>query len=327
METLITISPGRITALWIVLRTASKYDEITFSDLFSIAKNTSLRGGGLPIDDGIKIGIAVGFLVLQNDVIKIHSSGQKIVLSWDGEEPNQLILRELLLHLVLKLKPSWLTFTCKSIEERILAIPNEWLEVLENAELIRQPLSNEAIEWWKLIQQKVEEIDEDFKSTVGEIGEYLSIKFEKLRLIRDKFHLLADGIKWISKESDAYGYDISSFFGNLNFSKSNTNDEIFIEVKSSVTSSKIKFYFILTRNEWDTAEANIEKYFFHLWKNVKILTKGSSGEGPLIISAKTIKKLVPKDQSENCNWLKCRIEIDFNKLNKDIYDPNEILPL
>ncbi len=67
--------------------------------------------------------------------------------------------------------PAWVTFSNKPLEERITAIPGRWREVLENADLLESPLSEEAVEWWEKIQQRIEEIDEQFKKTTGENGE------------------------------------------------------------------------------------------------------------------------------------------------------------
>ena len=320
-----SISPGRITALWVVLRTTSKHEKISLKNLSSIAKNTSLRGGGLPIDDGIDIGINAGLLYIKNKTIRIQKNGKDIVDSWDKEEPNKKIIRELLKIIVINSKPPWTTFIAKPMEERVYAIPSNWIEVLNNADLIKIPLSDDAKQWWQYVQKSFEAIEEDLRAKIGDIGESHSIHFEKNRLISCKEHDLADKIKWVSKISDNYGFDISSFYGNLNITDLEKDEEICIEVKSSIMESKSSFYFILTKNEWNTALYNSENYFFHLWRKVRKLTHNSYAEGPLIISAKKIDKLIPKNQQKDSYWLKCRIKIDYELLKDDLLDPNKIL--
>ncbi len=153
----------------------------------------------------------------------------------------------------------------------------------------------------------------------------LSMKFEKERLVKEKHFELVENVKWLSKESDDYGFDISSFFGNLILSKHNTHATMMIEVKS-ITSDLIEsFRFVLTRNEWDIAVNDIKKYYFYLWKNIKMLSKGSHAEGPLIVSAKKIIPYVPRDQHDRGKWQKCRIILNLKEISDDIIDPNKLI--
>lgn len=308
------ITPGRITALWHVLKVAAKYTKIKKSDLLQIANNTSLRGGGLPIDDGLDLAIIGGFIKIEIDIFNISSSGHEIVSLWDKDEPNPSVIRKLILPLVLKIMPSWVTFATKPLDERISAIPERWREILRDAELLYNPLSRDAIEWWKTLEQSISEIDEQLNMIIGEAGEKLTMKFERERLFGEKHFNLAQKVRWISKESDKCGFDIASFLGFLKFSQEKPEHMILIEVKSTTSCSNLSFRFFLTRNEWETAEKNIKNYLFYLWKCIEIINGDPSGEGPIIIPAHLIRNYIPLDNKDECRWTECRIDLNLNDI-------------
>jgi hypothetical protein len=72
----------------------------------------------------------------------------------------------------------------------------------------------------------------------GLIGEELVLQWEKDRLIKEGYDDLVEQIKWISKQTDTYGYDIESFEVLPNGEKKN----IFIEVKTTVSKYDTDFY-------------------------------------------------------------------------------------
>ncbi|MGD9779761.1 DUF3883 domain-containing protein, partial [Methanomethylovorans sp.] len=124
---------------------------------------------------------------------------------------------------------------------------------------------------------------------------------------------LADNVYWVSKESDIYGYDISSFFGRIQTKKKKSEEIMFIEVKSTKSHSNQNFRFFLTRNEWDTAEKYKENYYFYFWTNVKIDNGLFSGIGPFVLPAPAISSLIPQDVASNSKWTECSIILDFNR--------------
>lgn len=77
----------------------------------------------------------------------------------------------------------------------------------------------------------------------GELGEYLAMSYEQNRLNELGRPDLAQKVKWVSKVSDSYGYDLKSYEIDSN----GKEREIKIEVKT--TSSKIDTEFFVSRNE------------------------------------------------------------------------------
>ena len=308
------ISPGKITALWIVLRVAKKHKLIHKNDLLNIAFNTSLRAAGLPIKDGYELAVICEFIYTENDQVQITSSGKGIVELSEKDEPSLNVIRHILLTITLKYNPPWVTFASRPLEERTIAIPDNWAEVLKVAELLQEPLSEDAINWWKRLQHEVEEIETKNLKKIGDAGETLTIRYEKKRLLLDRLFDLAEKIKWRSKESDDYGYDIESFFGGFALKDKDSEDILMIEVKSPIHSSNNNFRFVLTRNEWNTAEKNSTRYFFYLWRSIKYNNEMVYGDGPIILPATYIQNFVPLDQNIDGKWMKCRIELDIDKV-------------
>jgi hypothetical protein len=280
-----------------------------------------LRGGGLPVDDGMELAIFGGFTKIEAEKFNMTPSGMEIVSMWDKEEPTPLVIRKLLLPLVLKIMPPWMVFASGSPEERLAAIAEGWKELLINAELLGNALSEDATNWWAALQRRVDETDEQLRNTIGEIGENLTMKYEKERLLTERRFELAEKVKWVSKESDAYGFDIASFFGSLQVQHQKPDNMMMVEVKSTTSNSTKSFRFFLTRNEWETAERNTEHYFFYLWGGINVAAKNASEDNPLILPADLIRQYIPFDKHEQGRWMECLIELDLQEIRPCVIDP------
>lgn len=92
-------------------------------------------------------------------------------------------------------------------------------------------------------------------------GERWILKIEKEKFLALGRPDLAERVKQVSEISDKYGYDI------LSYSAQNEN-EIYIEVKTTKMNYDEPFY--LTRNEYNTALLNRDKYFIYRVYNFNI---------------------------------------------------------
>ena len=92
---------------------------------------------------------------------------------------------------------------------------------------------------------------------IGLLGEELVISFEKERLNKLMLEEYSEKIKWISKESDAFGYDIESY----DIDKDGNVFPIKIEVKT--TSSKVDNEFYVTKNELNVSKFYKNCYFIY----------------------------------------------------------------
>ena len=89
---------------------------------------------------------------------------------------------------------------------------------------------------------------------IGLLGEELVIKYEQDKLIELGLEEYVDRIKWVSKESDAEGYDILSYDRN----ERGEVIELNIEVKSTI--SKVDTEFFVSRNELNRSKELKNRY-------------------------------------------------------------------
>jgi hypothetical protein len=308
------ISPGRITSTWLTIKVAFSRDNLIRSDLILIASQTSLRGGDLPIEDGFELAKICGFIEENDKKIKIKKLGKEIALLSVEYEPTLQVFRKILLRVIVKYLPFWTAFIDRTMEEIIKEIPDNWLEVLEHAELISD--TAEVNFWWEELKKNLTKIEEDIRKSTGKAGEKLTLYFEKNRL--KKTHLtLSENIKWVARISDNYGHDIQSFFGLFKYYDSIPENELLIEVKSS-SSKADDFRFFLTRTEWETALKNPNCYLFYLWRGVDNSQKNVSAEGPFIFPAGFVRDYLPSDTHLRCRWESCRIIINLREEQKKI---------
>ena len=97
----------------------------------------------------------------------------------------------------------------------------------------------------------------------GLLGEELVLQYEKDRLASDGMIEYVDNIKWVSQESDRYGYDIISY----NRDAHGVVKEIKIEVKT--TTSKVDTEFFVSKNELEKSHEYAETYCIYRVYDVK----------------------------------------------------------
>ena len=92
---------------------------------------------------------------------------------------------------------------------------------------------------------------------IGLLGEELVINYEKERLINLDLNEYAEKIRWISKESDSYGYDIESF-------DVDENGKVYsIRIDVKTTASKADTEFFVTKNELEVSKEYKKSYFIY----------------------------------------------------------------
>ncbi|MCR5112835.1 MAG: DUF3578 domain-containing protein [Acholeplasmatales bacterium] len=124
-----------------------------------------------------------------------------------------------------------------------------------------RPFVNKSAKFTRVTNPKVGKIDylkkaqKDIKN--GLIGEELAISYEKERLTNLNRPDLADKIRWVSMDSDAYGYDIESY----DIDKNGNEQLIRIEVKT--TSSRVDTEFLVSINEINTSKKFRDNYWVY----------------------------------------------------------------
>jgi len=305
------ITPGRLTALWKLITVSKTHNDINVGDALDICKASAMRGGILPYQDALILGVEYGFLEINSSKLTITVFTQNYIINkCKQDEPNLDILRCFLSIIIIKIRPRWLAFFHTNPDIFRSAIPLKWIEVLDNADLFNF-YDKEVFNWWKDIYIKHKEESDTKKKQIGDLGEEFTCYFEKERLHIDGIKDHDTYVRIVSRISDELGFDVISIRGRFFKRVNKILENIRIDAKSSSTSNEKFFVFYLTRNEWSKAEEDINSYFFYCWVDVNFNNK--SGKGPYILKAESIKNLIPTDNSEMCQWNKCKFIIDLNK--------------
>lgn len=303
----VRISPGRMTALWVVLRSAARLgDGISEDDLLTFARRSGLRGGGLPIKDGFELARTGGF-VSGVGTVRLTALGHDALSRGDEEEPSQDVLRLFTSVLVLRYPPAWVACWQGDPETLAQALPDSAREVLRDAGLLEQPAEGDLQQaaWWSALRHvPLPEETAGIRKAVGDTAEELSLIFEKARLANEGFPDLASRVRWVARESPAYGFDILSFAGK-SFAPLPVDVELAIEVKGVSIAAAASFRMFLTHHEWDTARRIGEQHIFHLWQGIRAgNVQAGAAAGPHVARLRDLEvhlPVVPRC-NESCRW-------------------------
>jgi hypothetical protein len=306
-------SAGKIIILWRVINFVVRFGEvgITIQDIVLALESSGFFGGTVPVKDSIRLGQKHDFLKIEEGKAIISDYTKKELLPFCQEDiPNKIVLRRILFQIISENKFHWLIFFNVDISLFKIAIPQEWIDLLETADLFKIDDEN-VICWWKELLQVFHDYDYEHLKDIGDFGEALTLEYEKRRLLEDGFENNGLTVTWVSRLSDSAGYDIRSKRGQLLQFKSIKEEPIQIEVKASVIPNRNQFRFMVSRNEWETALKNINTYFFYCWLGIN-LTTGNYSEGPIIIPVNRMKDLFPLDNHDSFQWTECRVNVDLD---------------
>jgi len=314
------ITIGKITSIWVILNNIIKYPDISEKDLITICLKSTLKGGSLPILESYKLATSSSIIKL-NEKYEIHNIIRKSLTREISHFSTQNTYRDLLLIILIYLKPPWITFIFGDLNEILFAMPWDWKESIIYLELDNLEDQNVLI-WWKKIKRSLTFFENRLLKKIGDIGESLTEKHEKRRLNKDNQYKLANNVKIISKVSDLFHYDVLSFTSKSWPISPLEKGELYIEVKSSTSKLEDSFSFYLTSSEWKKAEENSNRYFFYFWCDINIpkIDESIQGDGPYVFSTKFINNYIPKNISEKGIWQKCRITLTKNVMfDKCVY--------
>jgi len=311
------LSPGVVITIWRLIYLINRYENLSVSAAIEIIKNSNHFGGTIPANDTLKIAQSYSILEIKSQVICLTDyCRDNILILCKDEEPNVAVIRALLSQIISNNNFHWLIFFCDDSDIFKSAIPQIWIDLLESAGLFEFE-DADVLNFWGNILQKYENYVEGQKKKIGDVGEKLTLDYEVTRLTEDEIPNPKYYVKWASKFSDKYGYDILSIRGSRLKDKYLKNEKIQIEVKSSVLKDVSNFRFIVTKNEWETAQNNPNTYLFYCWLGVDIKCEKAKS-GPYAIKYKSISNLFPSDVSQLCEWTECRFIIDLVRFGEDM---------
>lgn len=266
----VRISQGRLTALWLVLHSAEKLGTRPRRDeVYGHAARSSLRAGGLPIGDGITLALEGGFLGPDGDRLELTPLGRDALALEAADEPSPAVRRLFLSVLLLREPPPWVAYWQGDPGALELVIPESERDLLADVGLYppRDDGELDHWSWWDAMRQ-VPLPDETgaYRKAIGDAGEELSLVYERARLTTAGLPELAARVRWVARESAAYGFDIASFHGSLR--PSEPQRPLAVEVKSIARPAPALLEFFLTAHEWTTAQRLGDDHLVHIWDGV-----------------------------------------------------------
>jgi Domain of unknown function (DUF3883) len=300
-------TPGRFTALWVVLRSVEKLGGTADrEELLSFARRDGLRCGGLPIKDGYQLAVLGGFLH-EAERVTATELGREALGRGAEDEPSQEVLRLFASALFLKHPPAWVAYWQGDPSSLDLVLPDTTRELLEDAQLLHSSGWDDLEAWalWDALKEvpPIEVIAEQRKA-IGETAEKLSLKHERERLDREGYPALAARVRWVAQESAAYGFDILSFCGSSRCPEL-PQRPLAIEVKGQAVVARNEFNFYVTSHEWRTARTLGDRYLFHLWDGVRPGNTGSAARTePFLVLPEVLEGHVPSHPKcgNSCEW-------------------------
>lgn len=306
------ITPGSVISLNSLVFHLSSKGALQAAVVHQIVSELGLLGGTLPVSDGIKLGTSFGILDVSHGVLRISDYCEKNISKHClSDEPTVLALRAILFKVLSSKIPAWLAFFVEDDLAFRAAIPDQWTELFDEAELL-DFTDDDVLTWWRNLLGEFHESEQRRLKEIGDVGERLTVEFEKGRIVAESIPvnpLLS--VIWVARISNHFGYDVKSVCGERFKTATSEIDIIKIEVKSSVIEDHLSFRFRLTRNEWREAETNLDQYYFYCWTGISPNT-GTAAAGPFVIPARTFVNHIPINQGDLCEWSECAFVVNLD---------------
>jgi hypothetical protein len=303
----VSLSAGRITACWFILRSLDRLGgHAVRSELVTHASRSSLRSGGLPIRDGIRLAIEGALVDQLQDRIQLTEVGSAALALASEDEPTPTARRFLVTRLLLADPPPWVAYWQGDQEALQYILPVHERKTLTDSGLLPwddTPTDLDSWAFWRALS-RVPLMSETaaHRKRLGDAGEHLSMEFERKRLTDDGRPDLAIQVQWLARESDAYGFDILSFAGG---DGNDADTRVAIEVKTTSLPRSAELHFFLSAHEWETAQHLGDRYRVHAWTRVDPGPPPVARDpGPLLLAAPIIAPHLPVAPGcvERCRW-------------------------
>jgi hypothetical protein len=197
----VPLTPGRLTALWLVLRSLAKLGgRVDAEELVGFAAKSSLRSGGLPVRDGLRLAVRGRFVHEAPLGVSLTETGNESLRLCAEDEPNSAVRRLFLSVLVLMDPPAWVAYWQGDPTSLELLLSDTDRSLLGSAGLYpRKPHEQDLARggWWDALS--VVPLSESvlaLRKAIGDAGEELSIAYERARLEAEGFPELAQRVWW-----------------------------------------------------------------------------------------------------------------------------------
>jgi hypothetical protein len=311
----VRMTRGRVTALWLILRTLQKLGgQAEVSDVLSMARRSGLRAGGLPVNDGLKLARVGRLLNESAGAAALTPLGDRALALCDQDEPCPEVARMLVAVLMLTSPPTWVAWWQGAPGDLMLIVHPDEQQVLRDAGLLPPPTPRDPMRWawWRALNRvPLTEHAAIERKRIGDAGEQLTVAHEQWRLDEQGYPELAAGVAWLAQESDAYGFDVLSFAGDDVVGLA-ADDAIAIEVKSTTLPRGNRFDLYFSAHEWEVASGVGNRALLHLWTGVSPGPPPTSTAGaPIVLATSVLADHLPGAVScgESCDWHSARVAL------------------
>jgi hypothetical protein len=216
--------------------------------------------------------------------------------------------------LLLRYPPAWVPYWQGDPSSFDIVLPEAMKEILEDAQLVSDGRVADVENWslWNALQRVPQPEDTAaLRKAVGDAAEELSLVYEQRRLEAEGYPDLAERVRWVARESAAYGFDILSFSGKM--FPAAPESQLAIEVKGQSLAARPVFSLYITRHEWRTAKALSDSYILQLWHGVSREegTIQAANSVPIVIRGSVLEAHLPARPScgAPCDW--CSAFVSF----------------
>lgn len=279
--------------------------------------------------DALALAEGLGLVAERDGALRVAPLAFSIGEVMRGRLPDTEVYRALLLTYIDRARPVWAAsaaFSCAAVEAYV---PNVVSESLNAAKVIGVDISDGSDEWWATLRRMVQDWERDDKALVGYAAEQLTLEYERKRLTDCGLGHLGPKIRWVSQVSDAFGFDILSWVGNLSDTLGHEpTAALRIEVKGSMAGNPERFRFYMTRNEWNTAIDRSVAYVLHLWLHVFRQTR-EDNHMPAVLLPYQLESRMPEDRSDSVSWTESRLQIGLpsDSLSRPTYGTSALSSL
>jgi len=204
----------------------------------------------------------------------LTESGREIAKQYVDGGDLRLAFRLFLYAYISETHPIWAYRIPMGREEAFAVMEKDEKFCFAEAGLADNPVADDVVMWWDSVAKLFRSHDDNANLEIGREGERLTMAYE---LTRTGF-----SPTWVSIDSNFAGYDVLSRESRVQPGRR------MIEVKTTQKKlSAAEFY--ISKNEWETAETSLDRYYFYLWQI------GGSKE-LAIVSAREMARHISKNQ-------------------------------
>ena len=297
---------GTFVCAWYASKIAQTSGPLVLAECVTmVSRRTGLTENAAA--QGIRLAARLEYLAFEND--GTLSSGRFAPALMKEEIPRAADMRGMLSKATDVARPVWAGLLVLPPSQFLVLVPTSVSQCFRIAGLEAYDTDPTVQEWLRALRRGLETWDTDSLVEIGEAGEILCVAYERARLRSAGRDDLAERVRRVSVESDAYGYDVTSFVGSAcTLPEVPSSSVLRIEVKASTHVREGRFQFFVTANEWATALEYQEGYRFDLWEIEDADIQRPVGRLRAVLAVADLMATLPENRSAIARWTNAEVQ-------------------